>query len=292
MKLAMVALILATGGQGPGVQETGVQETGGQATGGTLPAPPAVPAATAPGAPSVDQRLAEAASLGRLIHALDRAAWVSSDALTHAVPREQLAGAGGYVVEAIDGQVLRVTYYRGSGADARAFFVADVRGGKVVRRDMLAAPVALTADQAILARARDVAAARARERAYTPCTPAPFNTVVVPSRKRAPIAVYLLSAQQEAGAYPLGGQYRVIVAPDGGVLASRPYSVGCRDLTVPKLPPGAKPAGFAVNHLLDPVPTEIHVLTSYNLRMPLFVATPDKRVWHVQGSSITAATAR
>ncbi len=47
-----------------------------------------------------------------------------------------------------------------------------------------------------------------------------------------------------------------------------------------------------VTHLLDPVPTEIHVFASYNLRMPVFVATADKRVWKVQGSDITLSAAK
>jgi hypothetical protein len=274
MFLAFVALISGIGAQIPG---------------GTASAPPA---GTAPSAPSNEQRIAESANVGRTIYAFDRAAWISSDALTATIPEDQLTSIGGYVVEASDARMLRVTYYRGSAAGARAFFVADVRGGKVVRKELLATPVALSADQAVLARARDVAAERARERSYQPCTPSPFNTVVVPSRKGGPVAVYLLSAQQEAGTYPMGGHYRVLVAPNGAVLASRPYSVSCLNLTVPKLPAGAKPVGFMVSHLLDPVPTEIHVFASYNLRMPVFVGTPDKRVWEVQGSNISLSAAK
>lgn len=275
MFLAIVALMSTVGIQGPI---------------GTPPAPPAP--GTVPNNPSNGQRIVEAASLGRLIYTFDRAAWVSSDALTATIPKDQLTGIGGYIVEASSVQTLRVTYYRGSAAAAQAFFVADVREGKVVRKELLATSVSLTANQVVLARARDVAAERTRERSYKPCTPLPFNTVVVPSRNGGPVAVYLLSAQQDAGTYPMGGNYRVIVAPDGTVLASRPYSVSCLSLTVPKLPAGAKPVGFVVNHLLDPVPTEIHVFASYSLRMPVFVVTPDKRVWEVQGSKIALSTAK
>lgn len=138
------------------------------------------PAAVA--APTVEQRIAQASSIGGMLHAFDRAAWVSSDALTAAIPKEQLDALGGYVVEPVDPQILRVTYYRGALAQAQAFFVADVRDGKVVRQDVLANPIPLTAAQAVLARARDIAAQRAQERAYKPCTPGPFNTVVLPSR--------------------------------------------------------------------------------------------------------------
>lgn len=254
-----------------------------QASSGAAPAPPQAPTPR-----STDQRVAESANLGRLLYTFDQAASVSSDALTAVAAQDIPTGLGGYVVEALDDEILRVTYYRGAAATAQAFFVADVRRGKVVRKDRLVQPVPLSADQAILARARDAAAARARDRGYTPCTPKPFNTVVLPSRKGGPVAAYLLSAQVTQGTFPMGGNYRVIVAPDGTVLASRPYSVSCLPMTAPKLPKGATPVGFMVAHLLDPVPTEIHVFASYRMRMPVFVSTPDGQVWRVEGSIITA----
>ena len=257
-------------------------------TAGTASPAPANPAATADG-PSNEERIADAASLGRLLYLFDQAAWVSSDALTAAVPKDRLAGVGGYVIEMPDRQTMRVTYYRGEAAAAQAFFVADVQAGKVLRHELLATPVALTAEQARLARARDVGVDRARAREYRPCTPAPFNTVVVPSRPGGPIMVYLLTAQQDAASYPMGGNYRVIVGPDGSVLASRPYSVSCINLTAPKLPAGAKPVGFTVTHLLDPVPTELHVLASYRMRSPLIVAASAKSIWTVRGSTIAPA---
>jgi len=94
--------------------------------------------------PSDTSRIARSSSLGAQLHLFDRAAWVSSDALTAAVPRDRLAGIGGYVVERPDPDILRVTYYRGKAPAVEGFFVADVRAGKVVKTQLLAAPVALT----------------------------------------------------------------------------------------------------------------------------------------------------
>lgn len=250
---------------------------------------PAPAPETPQGAPTAEQRIARSATLGRLLFLLDRAAWVSSDALTATVPKDQLTGIGGYIVERADDQTLRVTYYRGGGSDARAFFVADVQDGKVVRKELLARPLALSTEQMRLAAARETAAEYARAHAYAPCTPVPFNTVVLPGPASAPILVYLLTAQQQAGTYPMGGNYRVVVGADGKAASARPYSVSCLNLTVPKLPAGAKPMGFSVNHLLDPVPTELHVFASFAMRMPLIVTTPDKRVWQVRGAQITPA---
>lgn len=274
MLLTLVVWTLIAGSQGPG---------------GTPPAPLAP--GTAPTPAQIDQRRAQSSSLGRMLYEYDRAAWLSSDALTANVPREKLTAAGGYIVEQADNQSLRVTYYRGGAADAQAFFVADVRGGKVVRHEVLAQPIGLTREQAVLARAREVAAVTAQERSYRPCNSRPFNTVVLPSRNGGPTAVYLLSAQQDAETYPLGGNYRVVVGADGKVLSYRPYSVSCLNMKVPKLPAGATPVGLMISHLLDPAPTELHVFASYSLGMPLYVAMPDKRVWQVKGSDITLSKA-
>ncbi|PMZ85155.1 hypothetical protein, partial [Pseudomonas sp. FW306-2-11AD] len=70
--------------------------------------PSAVPGSTAPSptAPSNEQRIAHASNTGRLIYGFDRAAWVSTDALMAAVPKDQLTGVGGYVVEVSDEQTL------------------------------------------------------------------------------------------------------------------------------------------------------------------------------------------
>lgn len=236
----------------------------------------------------VADMIAQSSSVGSMLYAFDRAAWVSSDALTVNIPRDQLDKLGGYIVEIAAGGVLRVTHYRGNVDNAEAVFVTDVRDQQVVRSEVLTHPVPLQPSQMALVRARAVAAQRAKERNYKPCTAAPFNTVVLPSRDNGPVAVYLLSAQLKADVWPMGGNYRVIVASNGTVLASRPYSVSCLNVTRPQLPAGATPVGFAVSHLLDPAPTELHVFASYNMRTPFFVTTPGKKMCKVEGRNITS----
>ncbi|MET0238577.1 MAG: hypothetical protein ABW184_01650 [Sphingobium sp.] len=232
-------------------------------------------------------QIAQSGSLGLMLYTLDRAAWVTTDALLRKMPRERLTGAGGYVVELGETMALHVTYFRGTAANARAIYGADVVDGKVVRDELLA-DVPLTSRQTALAQAREVALAAVAAKGEAPCTPSPFNTVVMPTSGDRPIPVYILSAQKEAKSYPMGGHHRVIVGTDGAVLSSRPFSVACLNMEVPKLPKGSRPVGLFVNHLLDPVPTEIHVFASYTLGMPLFVGTQDKRLWQVMGKQIAA----
>ncbi|MES2339430.1 MAG: hypothetical protein V4537_15165 [Pseudomonadota bacterium] len=247
-----------------------------------VPASPAAP-------PTQDRQIAMTASLGTILFALDRAAWVASDALNAKLPKDQLTGVGGWVVERDEGDVLVVTFYRGQGDAARALFTADVRAGKVVDSRPAPADTALTPAQHRLARARDAAAQEAVARGYRPCTAAPFNTVVVPSSNpQAPTLVYLLSAQVAAGTYPMGGHYRVVVGPDGRVTGSRPFSKSCLNMPVPRASGGQRPAGLFVSHVLDPVPTETHVFTSLSAGLPLFVGAGGK-VWSVNGRTITVS---
>lgn len=232
------------------------------------------------------QRLADASTFGVMIYAFDRAAWVSTDSLTEVVPRDQLTGTGGYVVEPVDKDTLRATYFKGAAASARAFFVADVRGGKTVRHEILPEPVPLTPVQMILARAREIATMEAKAKGYRPCTAAPFNTVVLPSVNGGPVTVYLLSPQVTNDSYMMGGNYRVAIAPDGRIVGSRAFNTSCLDLKPPAQDKDDKVVGLFVNHLLDPVPTEIHVFASYTVLQPVFVLTPDKRTWQVRGRDI------
>ncbi|MDY0959722.1 hypothetical protein SOM26_13590 [Sphingomonas sp. CFBP8993] len=236
---------------------------------------------------SEQKRLSDAALYGVMIYAFDKAAWVSTDSLLEVMPRDQLGGLGGYVIEPIDRETLRATYYRGNAASAQAFFVADVRGGKVVRHEILPQPVPLTPTQMILARARDIARDEAAAKGYRPCTAAPFNTVVLPSVDNGPVTVYLLSAQVANTHYMIGGNYRIAIAPSGRIVNTRTFNTSCMNLALPDRSKNERVTGLVVNHLLDPVPTEIHVFASYSVLAPIFVLTPDKRVWQVRGRDIT-----
>jgi hypothetical protein len=56
---------------------------------------------------------------------------------------------------------------------------------------------------------------------------------------------------------------------------------------MPARPPaGAKSAALFITHLLDPVPTEIHVFSSLVAHVPVMVGTRDGRIWAVDGTRI------
>lgn len=122
-----------------------------------------------------------------------------------------------------------------------------------------------------------------------PCAPRPFNTVVLPpDRADGPIPVYFLTPQTSTETIPFGGHYEIDVDASGKAGSIRRFTNSCLNMpTQPKAPPGAKPEALFVTHLLDPVPTEIHVFNSLALGMPVMVGIAStKTIWPVQGSMI------
>lgn len=113
------------------------------------------------------------------------------------------------------------------------------------------------------------------------CANAAFNSVVLPPETPdGPTLVYFMTPQTQAGVWPMGGHYRLEVKADSSIGSTRPFTKSC---ITTGTPPKGSPAAMFVTHLLDPVPTEIHVFTMRAARLPLFVATTqNNRLWSIE----------
>lgn len=251
--------------------------------------------AAAPSAFAADeaQALKHASDRGRLIYAFDQAAWISTDEMMRQLPDPKAAGVAGYVVEPVEGGLLRAIYYRLDAAGApHAVFTADVRGRTVTASRLYpasdAAPLSPLAQRMI--KALDAASADAVRRKLAPCAPEPFNPVVLPpDMPNGPTPVYLLTPQTKEGEYPFGGHYEIDVSADGAVVGSRAFTRSCLTLSTTP-PPDGKTVEMSVTHLLDPAPTEIHVYLSLWIGVPVIVSTGDPaRIWRVDGERISLA---
>jgi hypothetical protein len=240
--------------------------------------------------PAAAQSAAEKAGLkaagerGRLLFELDRAAWVTTDDMLRRFGRRDMP-IKGWVVEREGPERYRVTYFGDGSAGPVAWYAGSVKAGKVTSGTIFpeAARPPLTAAQLRLRQAADIARGFAE---YRPCTPARFNVAVVPpASPEAPVDAYLLSAQTETTVYPVGGHYRLTIAPDGTVLSHRRFMNSCMNVDTAATG-GAVPAALVLTHLLDPIPTEIHVWTSLAMRKPIFVGTGPQRIWSVTGDRI------
>ena len=240
--------------------------------------------------PAVAQSAAERRQLdwverrGQLLFDLDRAAWVGTDDLLERMPDAGNSGARGYIVER-DGDAYIVTFFGGPEEAPVAYYRGRVENHRVVDRQVFAAAErpALTPMQRRLAAARSMAGRMGRR----PCGNRPFNTAVIPPETPdGPIDLYLLTPQVNQGEFPLGGHYRFTIAADGSVASSREFTRTCIALNPGgQVPLGGQPAAMMISHLLDPIPTEIHIFSSLTSRLPIYVATRD-RLWEVEGAGI------
>lgn len=228
-------------------------------------------------------QLAWVVQRGRLLFEIDRAAWVSTDDLRERLPAGVLGTIRGWTVER-DGDASIATYYAGEGEERVAVYRSRVERNRVVSREVFAegGRPPLTAIQRRLADARG-AIARFGER---PCTNAPFNAAVIPPETPdGAIEVYALTAQTERATYPFGGHFRATLSASGELSGQRGFTRACFNAAMPPGRGGARPAGMFITHLLDPLPTEIHVFMSLWMGMPVFVGTGE-RVWSVEGDGI------
>jgi len=247
------------------------------------PAPEAQPQPAAP--PAAPARLAEpltraqrgeleaAAVRGRLLSAIARAGRVATQDMLARVSDPDGAGISGWIAEP-EGNGVAVTFYADSDAGPTTVYRANILGGRVQGRE-----VHLAGDRP---RLNPIQARMAAARAATAgldhqvCGGTDFNALVVPpAAPDGPIDVYQISPQSARGRFPVGGHYKTIIAADGSVAATRSFTNACIDATVAEPAAGAQPEPIALTHLLDPLPTEIHVFLSIWTGRPLVVVAGD-----------------
>ena len=231
---------------------------------------------------------------GRLLVAIARAGIVATQDMLTRISDPNGAGITGWIAEPA-GNAMLVTFYSAGGeppsSAPKAVYRATVLGGRVTSREIFLGEnrPALTPIQARMAAAR--AASDSSE--LRACSDQPFNVLVVPpASASATVDVYRTSSPAQRGRVPLGGHFRSTVAADGTV-ATHAFANGCAMIDAAAQAEGQQPAPVGVTHLLDPLPTEIHMLVSQTAGRPLLVVAGDpQRVWLVTGDRIAEVRSR
>jgi hypothetical protein len=245
------------------------------------PAPPP-PAPSPPQAPLAPLTRAQRAALdaalqrGRLLVAIDRAGRVATQDMLSRVSDPAGAGIAGWLAEP-EGNAVTVTFYAdgpAAGAAPVAVYKVTILGGRATAREVFLAGERPPLGPHL---ARMAAARRATGALdHQPCGGEDFNVLVVPpAAPDAPIDVYQISPQTRRGHYPLGGHFKSTIAPDGSVAAQRGFTNACLDVEAAAPVAGQLPAPLAITHLLDPLPTELHVYLSAWTGHPLVVVAGD-----------------
>lgn len=238
-----------------------------------LLAAPAAPAA----AQDADQAAIDLAiERGRLIYAYDQAAWHGTDDMMVKI-KDPAAVLGGWIVDG-PADAPELVFFDKAGR--QAVYVARFRDNKLISSRVLGEgdDRSLTPARLALIAARKAALEKLAAEGARSCTKSAFNTVVLPPAHGGPTLVYFLTPQVANREYPLGGHFRVEVGSDGKAGTLRPFTRTCLNMAAP-----ANVAALTVSHLLDPVPTEVHVFTSLTSAMPVYVITTEnKRLWRVE----------
>ena len=256
---------------------------------------PAAPAADAPSAPAPALTATERAEVertadrGRQLIALARAGIIGTQDMLSRVSDPEGAGIAGWIAEP-EGNSMTVTFYadvgEGDALERKAVYRANVLGGRVVSREIFLGDdrPPLRPQQQRMAAARAIASGLSHQA----CGSQPFNVLVIPpASPTANVDVYQVSSTAQRGHFPLGGHFRTTVAPDGSVVSERNFANSCVDIVATPVPEGQRPRPIGVTHLLDPMPTEMHMFLAQLASRPLLVATGEpSRVWAVTGEAI------
>jgi hypothetical protein len=226
-----------------------------------------------------------AAARGTLIYAYDQAAWHGTDEMLAKVP-DARTKVGGWIVDG-PADAPEIVFFDKDKAAPHAVWLGAYRGGKLVST-RVAGPgePELNPERKRLIAARAAAVEALQAKGFQRCGQGPMNTVVLPPTEAGGTTyVYVLTPQPDMNTIPFGGHYRIAVGPDGKAGEIRAFTNSC--IAMPRKPPGGHaPVGLFITHLLDPMPTEIHVFSSLVAGVPVYVGTSDRRIWAVSGATI------
>ena len=229
--------------------------------------------------------VSEAEAWGARIYLHDRAAWLVTDALFESRRGEAMKPRlGGWVTEdTTDG--VRVIFVSNDATPVR-LYEQEMRRDERLGKAVFESPEPLTAEHLAQMRARETAGSQS----FKPACAERYNAVSLKDGDG--WRVYLMPGFSKVGVIPTGGYHRFQIDASGTrVTATRAFSRGCLDIE-DDAGDGARgrPVMTVVTHSLDPSPTEVHVFTSFHLRVPTAVITSveggEPTTWIVQRGKI------
>jgi hypothetical protein len=132
-------------------------------------------------------------------------------------------------------------------------------------------------------RARNTASAVLRGRLFHNVR---YDYVVLNDPDGTGFLVYALATNRKPGQQITGGHFRITVSADG-TKAERIDALSHGIVTdKPALPASAIQVSIATSQIVTNVPVETFIYSSYVYQLPIFVATPDRKVWAVANGRI------
>lgn len=216
----------------------------------------------------------EVTARGRLLYECDQAAWHSSDAVQAVTPPRELIGryiarksdsgwivAFGHLNDARDRFL--VAYEATQGATLQEFAVKKL---DPPRED---SSFLLFAARAIDTALKDFHGETRR-----------YNAAVLPANNDQ-LFVYVMPAQTQNGVYPLGGDVRYLISPDGNAIVEKRQLHKSIIENRGDLPTGAAPAAGFHTHVLSDVPedTDVFYVLTRRPAVPEYIGTTNKKLY-------------
>jgi hypothetical protein len=227
--------------------------------------------------PELDPVMADVTARGRALYDYDQAAWHATDAVQATDPPTQSLGR--YIARKSDtgwtvvfGHLndrrdeFLVGYEATQGATLQEFTVKKLDPPQEDSSFYLAAA------KAIETALHDF---QGEKRLY--------NVAVVPTPSNQ-LYIYVIPAQTKAGIYPLGGDVRYLITPDGGsIVEKRQLHKGIMENNPSSIPKGSTPAGGYHTHVLSDVPEDTDVLYVLTRKpsIPEAVGTLNRKLYEI-----------
>lgn len=220
--------------------------------------------------------LRSAEQMGAALFHHDRAGAVATDAALKVRAFKKDKRVRGWITEQREGQIVVTFIDQAPLALYRIAVSAEGHAGTVVA---LEPPEALSDFERGAAAARSAAVASS----FEACSEK-YNSVVLPADANGDWLVYLLPATTKKNIVPFGGTYRLTVS-GSNILSKRAFTRSCIALDN-----NPKSVGLMITHILDPVPTEVHVFANLWAKKPLFVTiAPLRTLWSITDGQIKSA---
>ena len=222
--------------------------------------------------------LIDVARRGQMLYDYDQAAWHSTDALREDIKNLGKSGIRGWIVVPAENG-FRAIYY-GKRANVPYAIYSAVWTGENIEQRMIhktAAEQSMSDEEKRLVNSLEVG----RKQNILVCNKQAPNAVILPRQTPdGADSVYILTPQPDNGVYSLGGHHRFDIK-DGKILSDRKFANSCLMINKAQMPSNA--AAFFVTHLLDVIPTEIHVFTMLAAQIPITVSTAENNsIWSVE----------
>ena len=228
---------------------------------------------------------------GQLLYAFDQAAWHATDKMLESARAESRieelrAGLRGWVVRQVDQGILEVIFFDANEASPNRLYTARMSNGgtSLVSGEFAAKGEAITDSETLrLIRAQQAALKAIDGQAILRCSKAPYNIAVLPpDSPDQPTSVYLLSPQDDLDHVPFGGHLRILVSSANKAEDIHSFTKSC--LSLPTKHARDAPEAVVATQLLDPLPTEVDVFTMFAGGLPLYIFTPDERIWRIDAA--------